>query len=254
MNTNEVLATLATERLGTRGAPQRRRERPALVQRPVPVGDPHRRRPRRDQRRSHPGARAPRATPSQRRPTSSRRREVRPHPPDGRHAGHPRPGVRRLRRAGPLRRRAAAGASCPGSAELPLGGTAVGTGINAPAGLRRRGHRATRRRDSDLPLTEARDHFEAQGARDALVEASRRRCAPSPSASTRSQRHPLDGLRPAHRAGRDLPARPAAGLVDHARQGQPGDVRGRLPGRRAGRSATTPPSRGAARPATSSST
>ena len=27
-----------------------------------------------------------------------RRRQVRPHPPDGRHAGHPRPGVRRLRR------------------------------------------------------------------------------------------------------------------------------------------------------------
>ena len=55
--------------------------------------------------------------------------------------------------------------------ELPLGGTAVGTGINAPrdfapriiAGLRAR---------TGLDLSEARDHFEAQGARDALVEAS----------------------------------------------------------------------------------
>ena len=43
MNTNEVLATLAAERLGASGAPERRRQRPVLVQRPVPVGDPRRR-------------------------------------------------------------------------------------------------------------------------------------------------------------------------------------------------------------------
>jgi fumarate hydratase, class II len=62
-------------------------------------------------------------------------------------------------------------AALPRVAELPLGGTAVGTGINTPAGFA----------DSvisliadktGLPLTEARDHFEAQGARDGLVEAS----------------------------------------------------------------------------------
>ncbi len=55
--------------------------------------------------------------------------------------------------------------------ELPLGGTAVGTGINAPKGLAR----AVIKRvatELDLPLSEARDHFEAQGGRDALVEAS----------------------------------------------------------------------------------
>ena len=34
-----------------------------------------------------------------------------------------------------LRRRAARAASCPGSRELPLGGTAVGTGINTPPGF-----------------------------------------------------------------------------------------------------------------------
>jgi fumarate hydratase class II len=59
----------------------------------------------------------------------------------------------------------------PRLGELPLGGTAVGTGINAPrrfaplviADL------ATR---LGLPLTEAKDHFEAQGGRDALVETS----------------------------------------------------------------------------------
>jgi fumarate hydratase class II len=61
--------------------------------------------------------------------------------------------------------------SLPRLAELPLGGTAVGTGINAPAGFAPAviGRLAA---DMDLPLTEARDHFEAQGARDALVETS----------------------------------------------------------------------------------
>ena len=62
-------------------------------------------------------------------------------------------------------------ATLPRLAELPLGGTAVGTGINAPAGF---GGRVIAEVASatGLPLTEARDHFEAQGARDALVELS----------------------------------------------------------------------------------
>jgi fumarate hydratase class II len=59
----------------------------------------------------------------------------------------------------------------PRLGELPLGGTAVGTGLNAPPGF------ATRVNDRlassmKLPLTEARNHFEAQGSRDTLVEAS----------------------------------------------------------------------------------
>jgi fumarate hydratase, class II len=59
----------------------------------------------------------------------------------------------------------------PRVGELPLGGTAVGTGINAPKPFARAVIRnlATR---TGLPLTEARDHFAAQGARDALVELS----------------------------------------------------------------------------------
>jgi fumarate hydratase, class II len=61
--------------------------------------------------------------------------------------------------------------SLPRIGELPLGGTAVGTGINTPAGFADRV--VTRLATSlNLPLTEARNHFEAQGARDALVEAS----------------------------------------------------------------------------------
>jgi fumarate hydratase class II len=59
----------------------------------------------------------------------------------------------------------------PRVAELPLGGTAVGTGINTPLGFSARVI-AVLAADSGLPLTEARDHFEAQGARDALVELS----------------------------------------------------------------------------------
>jgi len=62
-------------------------------------------------------------------------------------------------------------ATLPRVAELPLGGTAVGTGINTPAGFAAKviSRLAT---TTGLPLTEARNHFEAQGARDALVEAS----------------------------------------------------------------------------------
>jgi fumarate hydratase class II len=63
-------------------------------------------------------------------------------------------------------------AAClPRVGELPLGGTAVGTGLNAPPGF---AEGAIKRLAAELglPLTEARDHFEAQGSRDALVEAS----------------------------------------------------------------------------------
>ena len=56
-------------------------------------------------------------------------------------------------------------------AEVPLGGTAVGTGINTPKGFPQEVIRLLAV-ETGLPITEARDHFEAQGARDALVEAS----------------------------------------------------------------------------------
>ncbi|KOG53271.1 aspartate ammonia-lyase [Streptomyces virginiae] len=77
----------------------------------------------------------------------------------GGYAAQVRSGVERLR------------AALPRLAELPLGGTAVGTGINTPPGFSAAviAEVATA---TGLPLTEARDHFEAQGARDALVETS----------------------------------------------------------------------------------
>ena len=62
-------------------------------------------------------------------------------------------------------------AALPRVAELPLGGTAVGTGINTPPGFAP-AVIALIAEETGLPLSEARDHFEAQGARDGLVEAS----------------------------------------------------------------------------------
>ncbi len=59
----------------------------------------------------------------------------------------------------------------PRVSELPLGGTAVGTGINTPPGFAA-GVIAKLSADLGLPFTEARDHFEAQASRDALVECS----------------------------------------------------------------------------------
>ncbi len=59
----------------------------------------------------------------------------------------------------------------PRVAEVPLGGTAVGTGINTPTGFPQKVI-AKLAAESGLPITETRNHFEAQANRDALVEAS----------------------------------------------------------------------------------
>ena len=59
----------------------------------------------------------------------------------------------------------------PRLGELPIGGTAVGSGLNAPDGF---GAAVAEElaRLTDLPLTEARDHFEAQASQDGVVEVS----------------------------------------------------------------------------------
>jgi fumarate hydratase class II len=62
-------------------------------------------------------------------------------------------------------------AMVPRLAEVPLGGTATGTGINTPAGFSP-AVIAILAETTGLPIVEAADHFEAQGARDGLVEAS----------------------------------------------------------------------------------
>ncbi|MFS8101930.1 class II fumarate hydratase [Lentzea alba] len=62
-------------------------------------------------------------------------------------------------------------ASIPRLAELPIGGTAVGSGLNAPDGF---GALVASELASTtgLPLVEARDHFEAQATQDGVVEIS----------------------------------------------------------------------------------
>src|SRR5262249_11402922 len=59
-------------------------------------------------------------------------------------------------------------AALPGMCELALGGTAAGTGLNAPQGFAAAVIRELSER-TGLPLREASNHFEAQGARDAAA-------------------------------------------------------------------------------------
>jgi fumarate hydratase class II len=55
--------------------------------------------------------------------------------------------------------------------ELPLGGTAVGTGLNAPEGFAAAVCK-TLAEGLEMPFREAPNHFEASGSRDAAVQAS----------------------------------------------------------------------------------
>ena len=137
MNVNEVIASLASERLGAPGPPERPRQRVAVVQRRVPVGHPPRRRPV-DRRHAAARARAPRGRAAAGRAAVPDGREVGPHPPDGRHAGDPRPGVRRLRRADRARASSASATRCPGSA-----GCRSAAPRSAPASTPRRPSPAT---------------------------------------------------------------------------------------------------------------
>ena len=74
----------------------------------------------------------------------------------------------------------------------------MGTGINTPPGFA--SVISIIVRETGLPLTEARDHFEAQGARDGLVEASGALRTIAVSLTKIANDLPLDGLRAAGRA------------------------------------------------------
>jgi fumarate hydratase, class II len=90
-------------------------------------------------------------------------------------------------------------------AELPLGGTAVGTGINTHAGLRRAGDRAHQRARAS---SSARRRTTSSGrARGHHRLRARRAEHAGRLADEDRQRHPLAGQRPARRAGEiTLPA------------------------------------------------
>ena len=166
MNVNEVIATLAQRRAST--CTPTTTSTPPVLQRHVPDRDPRRRR-----------ARHPRPARRPRRPARvaggqgrrvRRRREVRPHPPDGRHAGDPRPGARRVRRHRRPRPRADRGRPAPRPRAAPRRHRRRHRHQH-PGRLRPADDRPAQRRHRRA-FTEARDHFEAQGSRDSLVELS----------------------------------------------------------------------------------
>ena len=161
-----------------------------------------------------------------------RRGQGRPHPPDGRGAGHARPGVRRLRGAGAARHPAGRVGAGPGRPDPP-GRHRDRDRPQHPPRVRRQGAGEAGRRDRPGDLRAAR-HLRGAGqprrAGRAVGDAQGLRGLPQQD----RQRPGADGLGPAHRTGRAAPPRAAEGLVDHARQGQPGDPGGGDPGRRPG--------------------
>ena len=141
----------------------------------------------------------------------------------------------------------------PRVAEIPLGGTAVGTGLNTPPGWRAAVV-------AELAAITGQPRHRGPGRLRGAVGARRAGRAVRAAAGAGGQPHedlqrpPLDGLRAARRPRRAAPSGPAAGVLDHARQGEPGGAGGGAAGRAHRSSGTTRPSPGAGPPARSSST
>jgi fumarate hydratase, class II len=108
--------------------------------------------------------------------------------------------------------------------ELAQGGTAVGTGLNAPGRLRG-GVAAKIAQITGLPFTTAPNKFEALAAHDAMVQPRRDHHRGASLFKIANDIRFL-GSRPALGPGRTGPAGKRARLVDHAGQGQPDPVRG----------------------------
>ena len=121
----------------------------------------------------------------------------------------------------------------PGLYELAIGGTAVGTGLNAPPGFA--GACAARIAElTGLPFVSAPNKFAALAAHDAIVFASGAETTLAASLDEDRERHPLARLGPSERPRRAGAPRERARLVDHARQGEPDSVRGDDDGGRPG--------------------
>ncbi len=169
MNANEVIAHLAADRMGAAVHPNDDVNMsqssndvfPSAVHLAAAVAIA---------RRPHPGRAAPREALRKKQREFDARGEERPHALDGRDAGHARSGVRWLRVAGRGRHRPAPGHAAA-AVRAPARRYRGRHGINAPKGFARKVIKRLAER-TGLPLTEAKDHFAAQGARDALVEMS----------------------------------------------------------------------------------
>ena len=108
---------------------------------------------------------------------------------------------------------------------LAQGGTAVGTGLNAPPGFGARFLAEIARAHRKLRFCTAENKFEALARNDALVDLSGSAQHPRRRADQDRQRHPPARQRPALRPRRTVAARKRTRQLDHARQGQPHPVR-----------------------------
>ena len=120
----------------------------------------------------------------------------------------------------------ASSASLHGLYELAAGGTAVGTGLNAPPDFGRGDRRQDRRADRAALRDRAQQVRRPGLARRAWSRAMAALRGAGGRADEDRQRHALAGLRAALRARRADAAGQRAGLLHHARQGQPDPVRG----------------------------
>ena len=120
---------------------------------------------------------------------------------------------------------AALQAVLPGLYELAIGGTAVGTGLNAHPEFGGEGGRGHRPRDRPAVRERAQQVRRARGARAARVRARRAQDARRGADEDR-QRRALARVRAALGAGRAVATRERAGQLHHARQGQPDPGRG----------------------------
>ena len=116
-------------------------------------------------------------------------------------------------------------AALSGVYRLALGGTAVGTGLNAPPGFAEAAA-AQIAKLTALPFVTAPNKFTVQGAHDALVHLSGALRTLAGLALQDRQRHPADVLRTACRFRRTRDSSQRARLFDHAGEGQPDSGRG----------------------------
>ena len=172
-------------------------------------------------------------------------RQDRPHPPAGRDAPDPGPGVLRATWPSSTTASRTSRRALPHLYELALGGTAVGTGLNAHPEFAVR-VAAKLAELTGHPFVTAPNKFEALASHDALVHAhgALKTLAASLNKIANDVRWLASG--PALRHRRDHHPRERARQLDHARQGEPHPVRGRDHARARRSWATTWPSTSAA--------
>ena len=176
MNANEVIANRACQILGQPMGqkspvhPNDHVNRSQSSNDTFPTGHAHR---RRGAVPPPAAARAGTHAPCARREVGGlrRHREDRPHPPAGRDAAHPGPGILRRYATQVEYGIARVRAALPRLCALAQGGTAVGTGLNTRAGFDAR-FAAEVAALTGLPFSTAENKFEAIAANDAVVEMS----------------------------------------------------------------------------------